>query len=66
MSYTNFEEWKYEVDRLFRLRTRCTVRELGIDDIKLEIYFTDPTEPTPEQFVDYWIDKYGIADYSKY
>jgi len=63
MTYPNFEEWRYEVDRQFRVRARCSCTKLRVDAKSMKAAFKSAKSPV--SFVTRWIKKYGLTDYSK-
>jgi hypothetical protein len=63
LAYDKFEEWKYEVDRQFRIRTLCTCIKLRVDAKAMTDAFTSGKSPV--SFVTRWIKKYRLTDCSK-
>jgi hypothetical protein len=60
MEYKRFEEYRYEVDRQFRLRTGCSYKKLGISSQRLSSAFRNKIDPVA--FVTDWIRKYNLSD----
>lgn len=60
MSYATFEEWKYEVDRQFRIRTFCSCVELSVEVEPMKDAYKDGKAPT--SFVTRWMKDYGLTD----
>ena len=59
MAFANFEEWKYEVDRQFRIRTQCTWDDLCGEDQRLKKAYH--RNETPHEFVVWWIEHYNLS-----
>jgi len=59
----SYEEWKYEVDRQFKLRTHCSWAELSGDEEPLQRAYD--RNQKPQEFVVWWIEKYGLTDHSQ-
>lgn len=61
-NYKTFAEWRFEVDRQFRIRTRKACDELNCEPKRLREAF-DAKIPPPE-FVVQWIRMHGLTDYT--